>query len=202
MFRDIEGAIFDVDGTLLDSMYIWDNAAENYLISMGVRPKPGLNDELRDIGGHEIAAYFRREYGIDKTEEEISTGIYDTLEDAYVNRAPLKEGVIETLDMLRGRKIGICAATATDRHLIEPALRRCGIYGYFSRIFTCGEERTSKNSPDIYIRAARFLGAEISKTLVFEDALYAVKTAAAAGFIVIGVHDRSEGDSKDEISAL
>ena len=200
--KNIQGAIFDVDGTLLDSMEIWDNAAANYLISMGASPRPGLNEELRDLGGHEIPLYFKKKYGISKTETEIQNGIYQTLHDSYINNAPLKEGALDVLNLFRDRKINICVATATDRHLVEPALRRCGIYDYFSRIFTCGEERTSKSSSEIYIRAAKHLGSEISQTLVFEDALYAVKSAADAGFKVIGVYDSGEQDYQDEISKL
>ncbi|MCL2409687.1 MAG: HAD family phosphatase [Oscillospiraceae bacterium] len=199
---NIKGAIFDVDGTMLDSMHVWENVAENYLKSQGGVPHPDLNEALSKMGGHQIPAYFREEYGVTGTEEEIHAGINALLEDFYLNEASLKAGVVEVLEMYYNHGIKMCVATATDRSLIEPALQRCGIAKYFGRIFTCPEERTSKSRPDIYITAANFLGTEIGDTLVFEDALYAVKSAKQAGFPVVGVYDTSAEDHQDKIRAL
>ncbi|MDR0490878.1 MAG: HAD family phosphatase [Oscillospiraceae bacterium] len=198
----IRGAIFDVDGTLLDSMPIWDGVAADYLRSRGCLPSPGLNDELRKLGGHQIPQYFQREYGISETASEIHDAIGKLLEDFYYNTAPLKDGVAQVLESLQNKGVGMCVATATDRHLIEPALQRCGIIGYFGRIFTCSEEKTSKSSPDIYLRAADFLGTSISETLVFEDALYAIRSAKKAGFPIVAVYDKSADDQQDEIESL
>ena len=199
---DIRGAIIDVDGTLLDSMSIWIRIAADYLISKGVKPLPDLNDRLLGMGGHEIPDYFKSQYGISASSKDIQEGMNAMLEDFYFYKAPLKAGVLEFLDKLNSRCIKMCVATATDRCLIEPALKRCGVYHYFERIFTCGEEKTSKGKPDIYNKAANFLGTEISKTIVVEDALYAVRTAKNAGFIVIGVYDSAENDQQEEIKSL
>ena len=198
----IEGAIFDADGTLLDSMPAWDNVASNYLKSRGKTPRPGLNDEMRALGGHEIPQYFQTEYGITVSEAEIRDSINDLLQDFYSHTAPLKAGVIGVLDFFRSRGIKMCVATASGRHLIEPALRRCGVLEYFGRIFTCDEEITSKRCPDIYLRAAGFLGTKVRGTIVFEDALYAIKTVKNAGFPVVAVHDSSADDQQNEIMGL
>ena len=200
--ESIKGAIFDVDGTLLDSMPVWESVASDYLLSRGVHPRPDLNDDLSALGGHEIPAYFQAEYGLRESAEDIQNGIYDLLEEFYFLKAMPKEGVFPVLDALRERGAKMCVATATDRWLIEPALQRCGLLGYFGRIFTCAEEKTSKSSPDIYIRAAAFLGTDIDCTLVFEDALYAIRSAKRAGFPVVGVYDRSAEGKQDEIMAL
>ena len=197
----IKGAIFDVDGTMLDSMSIWESVAADYLITKGVTPRPNLYDELLSLGGHEIPKYFQVEYGLRETASEIQRGIYKLLEEFYFHKAQPKEGVIKVLDTLRERGIKMCVATATDRWLIEPALQRCGLLDYFGRIFTCSEELTSKSSPDIYIRAAAFLGTAIEDTLVFEDAPYAVKSANSAGFPVVAVFDQSSKDKQDEVIA-
>ena len=198
----IKGAIFDVDGTLLDSMPIWESVSSDFLLSRGVHPRPDLNDDLIALGGHEIPAYFQAKYGLRESEEEIQNGIYGLLEEFYFHKAMPKEGVFQVLDALCERGVKMCVATATDRWLIEPALQRCGLLGYFGRIFTCGEEKTSKSSPDIYIRAVAFLGTDINGTLVFEDAHYAIKSAKRAGFPVVGVYDRSADGNQDEIKAL
>ena len=202
MQNNIKGAIFDADGTLLDSMPVWKNVAVDYLVSRGATPRPDLNDNLLAIGGHEIPRYFQAEYGLRESVDVIKRGIHKLLEEFYFYKAPLKEGVIPVLNMLREHGIKMCVATATDRHLIEPALRRCGLLEYFGRVFTCGEEKTSKSSPDIYIRAAAFLGTDISDTLVFEDALYAMKSAKSAGFPVAAVYDLSAIDKQDDIKEL
>jgi len=146
----IKGAIFDLDGTLLESMQVW-----------------------------------RTPYS------------YKTLTEAYHNTLILKDGARDFLDKLRQSGIGITLATATDRFLVEPALKRNKILGYFGGIFTCPEFNTEKFEPLIYEKALAFLGLEKSEALVFEDALYAAKTANAAGFRVVGVFDKWEsGDIK------
>ena len=200
--RKIKGAIFDADGTLLDSMWMWGRVEIEYLISLGVRPRPDLNDVLRSLGGHEISTYFRTEYGVRRTAEEINAGIYKLMGDFYKDRVALKTGVIPLLDELRARGVKMCVATATDRFIIEPGLRRCGLLDYFDRVFTCREENTKKSSPDIFIRAAEFLGTGIGETLVVEDALYAVRSAKSAGFPVAAIYDLSADDQRTDINEL
>ena len=201
-FETIKGAIFDMDGVMLDSMPIWETVAGDYLISQGVTPPPDLNDKLLVLGGHEIPLYFQTEFGLRKTTEEIHAGLYKLLEEFYFYKAPLKEGVLSVLEVFRARGIRMCVATATDRWLVEPALKRCGVFGFFHFILTCKEENTSKSRPDIYLRASALLGTDISGTLVVEDAPYAVKSAKSAGFPVVAVYDRSADDKADEIKAI
>lgn len=200
--NDIKGAIFDIDGTLLDSMPIWDSVAADYLVSRGKVPKADLNEQLRKIGGHQMPEFFRDAYGITETADEIQDAMGELLENFYFNVAPLKAGAIEILQSFQDRGIRMCAATATDRYLIEPALKRVGIIGYFERIFTCGEEMTSKSSPEIFLKAAESLGTGISETLVFEDALYAIRTVKKLGFPLVAVYDLSAAKHQDEILNL
>ena len=199
--KAIKGAIFDVDGTLLDSMSIWEHLEEDYLISCGITPRPGIKDDLRTLGGLEVPLYFQSEYGLQGTKTEIRAGINRLAEDFYHNKAQLKKGVYTALEAMSARGIKMCVATATDRCLVEPALRRCGVLRFLERIFTCGEEKTGKRSPEIFVLASVFLGTDISETLVVEDALHAMITAKSAGFPVAAVYDRSADDQKNEIKA-
>ena len=183
-------------------MPIWSSVAADYLRSRGKEPKPNLNEELHQLGGHQLPGYFKDTYDIDETAEQIHDAMGELLENFYFNVAPIKDGVMDVLESFKARGIKMCVATATDRYLIEPALRRVGVIDYFEQIFTCGEELTSKSSPDIFLKAAELLGTPIEETLVFEDALYAIKSAKKAGFPLIAVYDLSAARHQDEILAL
>lgn len=188
----IAGAVFDVDGTLLDSMSIWDTVGADYLRSIGFKPKENLNEVFKDMSLDQAARYYQTEYGVTLSVEEITAGVNALLEDFYRHRAALKLGAGELVRELSRRGVKLCVATATDRYLVEAALERCGVLSCFGRIFTCGEVGHGKNEPHIFEAALRFLGTVREETLVFDDALYAVRTAKKAGFPVAAVYDSHE----------
>ena len=188
----IRGAIFDVDGTLLDSMFIWDTIGETYLLSIGYQPKENLNETFKNMSLHQAARYYQTEYGVTLSIDEIMDGVNAMLERYYRFEVPLKPGVAELLERLRQSGVKLCIATATDRHLVEAALDRCGVLSCFGEIFTCNEVGHGKDEPDIFEAALRFLGTRREETLVFDDALYAVRTAKEAGFLVAAVYDSHE----------
>lgn len=188
----IKGAIFDLDGTLLDSMFIWDTIGEDYLKSQGILPKENLNETFKSMSLLQAAEYYQSEYGLSLTTEEIMDGVNDMIEHFYADVVLTKPGVAEFLEKLKKCGTKMCVATATDKHLVKAALERNGILNYFSEIFTCTEVGAGKDNPLIFNRALAHLGTNIADTLVFEDALYAIKTAKGAGFTVCGVEDTSE----------
>jgi len=200
--ENIKGVIFDLDGTLLDSMWIWGDVAENYLKSHGKIPRPGLREALRSLNTTEEAQYYIDEYGVDLPVEEVITGRDDMMLGLLLTEVKLKTGVLSVLETLKTRGIKMCLATATERRLVEPSLKRHGLNKYFPKLFICTEEKTSKKYPDIYIRASEYLGTDINETLVVEDALYAMETAKKAGFVVAGVYDKVSEDQQAEIKAL
>lgn len=197
----IRGAIFDVDGTLLDSMFIWDTIGEAYLRSIGYQPKENLNETFKNMSLHQAARYYQTEYGVTQSIDEIMDGVNAMLERYYRFEVPLKPGVAELLEWLRQDGVRLCIATATDRHLVEAALDRCGVLSCFGEIFTCNEVGHGKDEPDIFEAALRFLGTRREETLVFDDALYAVRTAKEAGFPVAAVYDGHE-KAQDQIRML
>lgn len=197
----IAGAVFDVDGTLLDSMSIWDTVGADYLRSIGFEPKENLNEVFKNMSLDQAARYYQTEYGVTLSVEEITEGVNALLEDFYRHRAALKLGAGELVRELSRRGVKLCVATATDRYLVEAALERCGVLSCFGRIFTCGEVGHGKNEPHIFEAALRFLGTVREETLVFDDALYAVRTAKKAGFPVAAVYDSHE-KGRDEVRAL
>ena len=200
--KNIKGAIFDCDGTLLDSMPVWVWVEQEYLVRLGLTARPDLVEAVRPFNPIEVAEYFQAEYGVDKSVEEIIAGRNQLMEECYFQQAVLKDGVVPVLERLSDGGVKMCVATATDKYLVEEALRRCGIMRYFERVFTCSEENTSKSSPDIFIRAASFLKTDIESTVVIEDALHAIRSAKSAGFPVVAVYDMSEESHREEIRAL
>lgn len=198
----LEAAIFDLDGTLLDSMPIWQGLGENYLLQKNVQPAPGLQDALKTMSLPQAAQHFQTAYGLREAEETIIGEIETLLADLYRYEVPLKAGAAEYLQTLQEQNVKMCIATATERNLAESALERLDIRKYFSTILTSSEVKTGKDDPLIYQRAFEQLGAPLTKTVIFEDALHAIETATAAGFRVVGVHDETATKDMERIKAL
>lgn len=192
----LDGAIFDLDGTLLDSMSIWNTIGADYLRSLGREPRDNLNETLKNMSLYQAACYYQREYGVPGTPQEIMAGVNRMIEHFYINEVQVKPGVPQFLDALRRHGTQLCIATATDRYLVEAALARTGIRSYFGELFTCNDVGHGKDAPYIFHAALASLGTEQAHTLVLEDALYAIHTAKAAGYTVAGVFDPSEPDQE------
>lgn len=188
----IKGAIFDLDGTLLDTMGIWQHCGEAYLRSVGCEPGADVGERVKRMSVEQAARLFQREYGVALPEETIVSGVNAVVADYYIHTAPLKTGVAELLKSMKDRGVKLCVATATARPLTEAALTRCGIRQFFSRIFTCSEVGHGKDEPVIYREALNFLGTEKSETAVIEDAFHAVMTAKRDGFFTVAVCDPQE----------
>ena len=185
--RNIKGIIFDIDGVLLDSLEIWTDLGARYLVSIGKEPEQGLADILFSMSMEQGAAYLKEHYCVPETTEEIYGGLQDMLRDYYFYEVKAKPGAQQLLSAVSDAGISITAATSSPRELIERALERNGLIRYIDRIFTNSEIGKSKHFPDIYNAAAAHMGTEPEETLVFEDSLYALKTAAAAGYRTAGV---------------
>lgn len=185
----LKAAIFDFDGTLFDSNYVWVTAGEQFFQSIGIAPKPNLQEEIRTMSLYQSACYIREEYNLSLTVEEIMEGINQTVEDAYFHEVQPKSGVIPFLHALKAAGIRMCIATATDRYQIDAALKRCDMLDFFEGIFTCSEVGHGKDEPIIFRKAMEYLGTDRSSTVIFEDALHAVQTAKADGFLTVGICD-------------
>ena len=188
----LNGIIFDFDGTLFDSMFIWDTAGESYLRSIGKEPETGLQKVLKPMSLLQSAQYIREKYDIPLSVEDIMDGINRTVEVFYFHTVEPKPGVIDFLEELHHRNIKMCIATATDRYQVEAALQRCKMRHFFSEIFTCTEVGNGKDRPDIFRKAMEHLQTDRTNTAVVEDAYHAAHTAKQDGFMVVGVYDSHE----------
>ena len=191
------GAIFDLDGVLLDSMAVWNDLGVRYLQKRGIQPEAGLSQILFSMSMEQGADYLKEQYRLTDTPQEILNGIEQMLQDFYFYEVQPKEGARELLQFLQDQGVKMIAATSSPREHVTKALQRSGLYDYLQQIYTTGEVGVSKHEPMIYQLAANSLGTKPEETLVFEDSLYALKTAKNAGFRAIGVYD-ADGETDQE----
>lgn len=197
----IKGAIFDLDGTILDSMFIWDTIGEDYLRSLGIEPKENLKETFKTFTLEQAAQYYRENYGVTLSVNEIVDGVNKMVERYYAETVKLKPCVEVFLQKLKDKGIKMCIATVTDKHLVETALGRLGVRNYFSEVFTCASVGHSKEEPHIYREAQKHLNTEKGETVLFEDALYALTTAKADGFVTVGVFDIYE-ENQEQLKTM
>ena len=198
----IYGVIFDIDGTILDSMSIWDKAAEMFLNSMGIEAENGLGKIMFSMTMTNGAEFLKDRYLLDMDVDAIIAGINHTIEDFYYYQVQLKEGVEQFLKDMKQTGIKMVAATSSDRQVVERTLKRLNVMSFFERIFTCTEIGVGKVKPDIYLAAAEYMGTPPKDIWVFEDALYAIQTAKNAGFRTVGVFDASSIVNLEEIKRI
>lgn len=196
----MKGAIFDLDGTLIDSMCYWATIGEKYLKSKNIEIDEETKKACEVLPISRSSAFIKKRYNLTEAPEEVAAGLYDIVENNYKNDIPLKEGVLEFIKKLHNEDIKMCIATATDRFMAEYAVKRLDILKYFEFIITCAEVNSTKaESPLIYEEAMKKLGTKKEETVIFEDAPHAVSTAKKADFYVVGVYDDYFKGKKDDI---
>jgi len=190
-FQHKTGLIFDMDGTLLESMTLWHTLGERYLKGRGIHDVPhDMNETLYPMDMHQSARWIKTHFGLPDSPEDIIEGVESMLAAQYRHHIEPKAGTIDFLERLAETgRYRMCLATATARHLVEPALERTGLAKYFEFILTTKEVGVGKHRPDIFLKALAQLDLPLSEAVVFEDALYAVETAKHAGFSVVAVAD-------------
>lgn len=194
----LQSAIFDMDGTLLDSMGMWRTLGSVLAQNHGAVPPPDLNRRVASLGLWEGTAYCKEVCGLSGTVEELVREIWGQIEAFYRHDVRPKPGLVRFLDILKMQGVWMYVATATDRPLAEAALKTAGIEGYFRGMITSQEAGQSKREgPEIYERALRRLRSTKKDTVVFEDALHALRTAHEAGFRTAAVYDPTEPDQEE-----
>ena len=196
-----EGAIFDLDGTLTDSMYIWDDAPRALVRRFGGRPPEDLARRIKEMGRREASEYMVKAFGLSCTADQVMEGVNDIVTVEYREKVPLKPGADALLARLAELGVPCGIATASEAFQARDAMVRLGQWGRFRFAVSC-LQYGPKTAPGIYLEAARRLGGRPERTLVFEDALHAARTAKAAGFLVCGVYDPSAAEDQAELRAL
>ena len=193
-------AIFDMDGTLIDSMGFWKNLAGEYLHSQGIKQVPeDIMERIKPMTMSESAALFQREFGLTGNPEAEMNAMMDA---HYRNDIPLKSGVRNYLQRLHHKGVRMCVASATAEHLMESCLVRLGVREYFEFLLSCETVGAGKHSPLVYHESAKRFHAQPTEIAVYEDALYAVQTAKNAGYYVVAVYDSSAADHWNTIREI
>lgn len=187
----IKSVIFDLDGTLIDSMPVWYEVDRMFLAENGLDYPPDVSEAVKKMRIEESSMYFKDRFKLPHTQEYIINRIEELVKEQYEYRIPLKPYVNELLDFLDENSIPYGIATSTYKSLALLALKRLGIYDRFRFLLTCSEISSSKTEPLIYYKSAQMLGTSPNETAVIEDSLHCIETAANAGFFTVGIYDKS-----------
>lgn len=194
-----KGIIFDLDGTILDSMHIWEEIDKKFLGKRGLEVPEDYLRSITPLGFERAAVYTIERFGFLETPEQIIAEWYQMATDAYANQVQLKPSAEEYLRYLKKRGIKIGIATSCEPQMFLPALKRNGILDLFESYTTVREVPRGKEFPDIYERQAEKMGLLPEECAVFEDILKAVQGANAGGFYTVGVYDAHSKDEWEEI---
>ena len=199
----LQSAIFDMDGTLLDSMPTWRELGPTFLKEAGITATPEQDRMLHTLADCDVIPYLREVCGLPWSQQEIIDQIIQRMEIFYSSQVRPKPGLEKFLSILKMEGVWMYVATATHRRLTEKALKTAGIDHYFRGIVTSADAGNHKSeSADIYEMAMRRLQSNKRDTVVFEDALHAIETAKAAGFRVCGVYDDSAREDQEAIRRI
>ena len=187
--KEVDAVIFDMDGTLLNTLWAWKNSTSNFLRSRGIEPPENIDAEMAALSLLEGAREIKKRYGFKESPEELLEEVLATVRKFYEEDAMPKPGVPGVLQALKKQGIKICVATASAREFAEAAFKRTGLMEYIDFIITCDEVGVGKQNPLVYETALKKLGTDRKRTLVVEDALHALQTAKKAGFQTAGVYE-------------
>ena len=187
---DFKFAIFDLDGTMIETLDKWMEQYDLYLSERGIDHPADLGKSLAKWHMADIAAYIKKVYKIEESESEFAETLNRNMEKVYSSMTECKPGLKEYLEKLKGEGVRMCVASGSIKLLVDSALESLGISDYFEFTLSCADIGKSKTDPAIYFECLKRLGARPRDTVVFEDAPTAAKTAAQVGITVVGVYDR------------
>ena len=200
--KNIEGAVFDLDGTLLDSSWVWEKVDEKFLGDRGFQVPDDYVDEISPLGAERAAVYTIERFGLNEDKDDIVREWIEMAKKEYATEVVCKPYAKEFLEELHKLNIKIAVATSSDRELFMKTLEREGILKYFQKIVTVDEVERGKGYPDIYEEAARRIKVNPHKCLVFEDILAGVTGASLGEFNVVAVFDEKSKHNWEKIKSI
>ncbi len=198
MFENIKAVMFDMDGTIVDSLWMWKQIDREFLGIRNIELPEKLQQNIDGMSFSETAHYFKKQFCLKESEEEIKTIWNEMAMDKYRYEVSLKDGVMEFLEILKrkGYKMGI--ATSNSRELAMCCLDSLGITDYFDSVVTACDVGAGKPAPDIYLKSADSCSVRPEECIVFEDIVQGIEAGHNAGMKVCAVYDRYSEHADDE----
>lgn len=200
MIKNYDAIIFDMDGTLIDSMWMWKQIDIDFLAEHNIKFEESLSKEIEGMSYTETAEFFIDKFKFDYTLDEIKKIWYDMAKDYLENKVKLKDGIPELLELIKSDNIPMAIGTSASKEFADIALTSNEIMPYFETIVTSCEVEKGKPFPYVFLEVARRLGVDPTKCLVFEDTEAGVDAALNAGMDVVAVHDASSEEYKEVIT--
>ena len=187
----MKGFIFDLDGTLLDSMPSWQRQIDDMLIAKGITPPEDLLDRTKTLGLENATGMILQEFHLPDDPAVVYQQFQNNMEQLYCTTIPLKPGVRALLEHLQKAGASMVVATATARPLVEKVLQHHQLQDYFQSITTVAEVGIGQHDPRIYLVAAGKLGLLPQDCIVFEDSLKGIRSANQAGFQTVAIYEET-----------
>lgn len=184
---NIKACIFDVDGTILDTMPMWAHLSKTYLSTLGIHTEEDIDRKFLSATIDVVASYMKEKYSLPLTESEIKKGVIECAKNFYLKEAPIKDGMLEYIQKLYDQNIPMVIASSGEQELIKAAFGRLDLMKYFSGIFT-----GDKNTPDLFNECLKHLGTKPEETFVYEDGIHAIETARKMGLKTVAIRDIQE----------
>jgi len=201
MIKDYQAVIFDLDGTLVDSMWIWEQIDIDFLKERGHDLPEDLQKDIEGSSFSETALYFKERFNLEEDVETIKRIWIDMANNFYAEKIKLKKGIQELLDLFKEKGIKMGIATSNSRELAEEVLKRNGVRDYFEVLVTSCDVKKGKPEPDVFLKAAELMHMDPDDCLVFEDTHAGVLAGKAAGMDVIAIYDALSEQYMEEIKA-
>lgn len=202
MLKDIEAVLFDLDGTLVDSMWLWKTIDIEYLKKFDLEFPDDFQDEIEGMSFTETAQYFKDRFSLPVDIETIKNEWNQMASEYYIHRVPLKENARNFLDYLMTNNYKAGIGTSNSKELVGMIVDKFGLHEHFGSIRTSCEVNKGKPSPDIYLKVAEDLGVKPENCLVFEDVPAGIMAAKNAGMKVCAVYDDFSKEIMEEIKAM
>lgn len=198
MLQNKKALIFDLDGSLADSMWMWKQIDIEYLARFDLENPSDLQPAIEGMSFTEVAVYFKERFHIDRSIEEIKADWIEMAWEKYRDDVTLKPGALSLLDHCKEHGIKLGIGTSNSRELVEMFLDKRGVRSYFDCIMTACDVAKGKPAPDIYLKVAQELQVEPKDCLVFEDLVLGITAAKDAGMEVCAVEDDYSIYQRDE----
>lgn len=202
MLNNIKTCIFDMDGTIVDSMWVWSRIDDDFLAQNNAIMTSEVKAKMEGLSFSRVAELFKTEFQLDMSIEDIMKSWNTMAMDKYSNEVKLKTGAREFFEYIHSKGIKMCIATSNSRELAMCCLKSHDIDKYFSVVLTGNDIKVGKDSPDIYLECAKKCNSKPSECIVFEDILPGVKAGKQAGMKVCAIYDDNSKNNEDEISKI